>query len=144
MLAPHPLEIPLSPGAGPVELVAQGVLLVVVLVVVFGRIERGGGNDLSRDGPIERSGLRKRRFGCKRRSLLLLGVVEDGGPILAAVVRELSVGLSRVDVAPEDVQQRLIRDLGRVIGDLDRLRMSRRAGGHLFVGGMGFGAAGVP
>ena len=53
-LPPQLLEPRIAPAARAVELVAHRVLLVVVLVVVLGRIERPGHGDLGDDRLLER------------------------------------------------------------------------------------------
>jgi hypothetical protein len=59
--------------------------------------------------------------------LLLLVVIEDRRPVLRADVAELPVLHRGVDVAPENVEESRIVDHGRVVGDLDRLGVTRLA-----------------
>src|SRR3989442_19257 len=70
-----------------------------------------------------------RRFG---QSLLGRISVEDGRAVLGAVVAELPVGLGRIDVVPEDVEQLGVGDPPRVVLDLDRFGVTRGARRDLF------------
>ncbi len=53
LLPPELLESPIAAAAGAVELVAQRILHVVVLMIFLRRVERGGRDDLRDDGPVE-------------------------------------------------------------------------------------------
>ncbi len=57
---------------------------------------------------------------------------------------ELAVGLRRIDVPPEDVKELVVRDLRRIVCDLDRLAMLRFMRGDFLVGRVFGAAAGVP
>src|SRR5205085_3634555 len=107
-------------------------LLQVLLVVVLGRVERLCRLDHRDDGlAIVRLLLRLR----SRRDLLLLGIVEeDHRAVLVADVPALAVELGRVVLGPEDLEQLLVRDLLRVVGDLDDLRVAGRVGADVLVG----------
>src|SRR6266508_2891811 len=119
--APDLLQPGVAAASLAVFVIPHGVLLVEVLVVFLGRIERGRGNDLSRDLPLELLLLFEPSFGFLGRPLLSLVFVEDGRPVLRTVVAELSVLLEGIDVVPKDVEQLLVTRLGRVIRNLDGL-----------------------
>src|SRR3712207_8781075 len=53
----------------------------------------------------------------------------DGGLVAGADVGKLPVCLRGIDLAPVDVKQLLIRNLRRIIGDLDDFAMLRLAAG---------------
>src|ERR1700674_5089374 len=108
------------------------VLLEISLVVVLGRPETGSGDDLGHDRPVEvvlcLSGRLTRR-------LLLRGVVEkDRRAVLVTVVGALAVQGRRVVHVPEGIQQLVVRDLCRVVSDLDRLSVTGPARADLLVG----------
>src|SRR5262245_19605566 len=100
------LREPLVPAAVPaVELVAHGILPVIMLVVLLGRVELGSGNDLGHDRLREAPGfgeLPLRLFG---EAPLCLVVEKDRGAILPPVITELRVGRERINVMPENLQQ---------------------------------------
>src|SRR6266852_5835508 len=87
-----------------VEIVADGVLFVEVLMVLLGGIELRGHHNLRDDRLFESSRLLDRLFGGVRLTLLFVGLKENGGAILAAVVAELCVRCDRIDVAPKSIQ----------------------------------------
>src|SRR5207245_7979831 len=78
-----------------------------------------------------------------REALLLLVAIEDGAAILVAVIAELRIGRDRIDVVPEHVEQLGVTDLARVVCQLDGFGMPGRAGRHLLVRGVRFGATGI-
>src|SRR6266496_4914273 len=88
-----------------VRLIAYRALLVEVLVILLGRIERRGRDDLRHDSPLEARHL----FDPPLRLLggfpLRLVLVEDRRAVLRAVVAELTVRLRRIDVVPEGLEQ---------------------------------------
>ena len=53
VFAPGVFDVGLAAGTDLVGFVVQGVFLVVVLVVVFGRIERGSRHDFGHDRLLE-------------------------------------------------------------------------------------------
>src|SRR4051812_6633749 len=104
VMAPDLLEELVPATVVPVELITDRIFLVVVLVVVLSRGERTGRGDLGDDFFFERARLLERGFRRFGGLLLRLVVVENGAPVLAAVVAELRVLRRRVDVVPEDVE----------------------------------------
>src|SRR5580704_4876076 len=96
----------------------ETAFLEVPLVVLFRRVERHGRHDLRDDRPAELvCGLERVARGDRGRVLRFV-MIENRRPILRADVRPLPVQRRRVVVLPENIQQVIIRDLGRVIGDL--------------------------
>ena len=77
-------------AAGPVEVVAERVLPVVVLVILPGGPEPGGGRDLGHHRLAQ--ALRDRALGLLGQAALRLVMGEDAGAVLAADVTELGVG----------------------------------------------------
>src|SRR5690606_28400501 len=59
---------------------------------------------------------------------------ENRRAIHVAGIAELPVLREGVDIVPEDVEQFLVRDLRRIVDDLDRFRMSGAAARHLVIG----------
>ena len=70
---------------------------------------------------------------CSATAALLVGVIEDGRAILRADVVALLVGRRRVVRLPEDFQQVVERDFGRVVRDLDHFGVAGAAGADFFV-----------
>src|ERR1700742_3679137 len=96
--------------------IAEGILRQVLLVIVLGEIELGRIDDLGGDGAVAlllQLGLvhRLRSLG-----LLLLGRERiDAGAILGGDIVALTHALCRVVALPESLEQRVVRDLLRVI-----------------------------
>src|SRR5207247_8175700 len=94
-------------------------LLQVLLVVVLGRPEGLRGLDHGHDRPPP-VGLLALPRGLSGRALLLV-VDEDDRAVLVTDVPALAVELRRVVLAPEDVEELVVRDPLRVVRDLDHL-----------------------
>src|SRR6185295_5443647 len=107
--APELREPLIAAAAVAVELVAERILLVVVLVVFLGGVELRGRCDLRLDGLLE--ALLHLGPGGFGQALLRLVVVEDGRAVLVARIAELAVLHQRIDVVPEGVEQLLVADL---------------------------------
>src|SRR5438093_1643575 len=86
-VAPELLQARVAAAVPAIELVAHGLLLVVTLMVLLGRVERGRRHDLGRDRAAEALGETLLRL--LREAALRVVVVEDRGSILVAVVAEL-------------------------------------------------------
>ena len=98
---------------------------MVVLVVLLRLVERSGRHDLRSNRVLE---TRLQGVLCSlRQAALLVVVIEDRGPVLIAVIAELRVLRQWIDIVPENVEQLLLADLGRVVSDLDRLGKTRAA-----------------
>lgn len=69
-------------------------------------------------------------------------IIEDNAAVLGTYVVTLPVELCRVVAEPECLQQLVIADFGRVVGDFDDFGVAGGAGTYFFVGGVGYVAAG--
>ena len=56
---------------------------------------------------------------------------------------ELPVGLGRIDVSPKNVQQLVVRNLGRIVSHLNRFPVLGAVGGNFFIGCIIRATAGV-
>src|SRR5258705_9763669 len=110
LLPPELLEACVAAAADAVDAVRGGVRLVVVLVVVLGRPERGCGLNLREDA-LEAAGLLERLlrlFGS--RALGLVGD-EDNRTVLRSHIAELPRTARRVGIVPVRVEQGGVADL---------------------------------
>src|SRR5437867_4001617 len=110
-----------------------GVLVVVRLVVVLGRIELSIWNYLGHDRRLEGMLLLERRDGLDRRGALRRGVEEDRGAVLSPGVGALPVQRRWIDEGEEHVEQVAVRDHRGVEGDLHGLGMTRRSGADALI-----------
>src|SRR5205823_4162127 len=135
---------PLIPAAAEtVEAVTDGILPVVFLVIILGRVKDFRGQDPGHHGLLEHSGageLGPEGFGL---ALLFFGTIKYSTRVLLALVAELAFRIVRVDIVPEDIQQLAVTDPARIVADLDRFPMPGRARGYLVISGIHLGAAGV-
>src|SRR5688572_2455723 len=69
----------------------------------------------------------------QRRLLLVAVVEEDGRAVLVSDVPSLAVQLRRVVLAPEHLQQVVVRELLVVVRDLDDLRVAGGVRAHVLV-----------
>src|SRR2546427_12396987 len=112
-MAPNPAHPPVAATAGAIHPIADRILLGVVLVVLLGRIERAGGQDLRGDiGGEAVQDLLPRRAGSPA---LLRTANEDRGGVVRPSVAGLPVRLERSDVLAEGPEERLVADPGRSI-----------------------------
>src|SRR3972149_8387402 len=79
LLPPQLLEAAVPAARGAVESVADRVFLVVVLVILFRRVERPRGRDFREDRPLERLALLERLLRLLRQHPLLPAPGEDAG-----------------------------------------------------------------
>jgi len=106
---------------------ALGVFFHVILMVFLGIVKSVRGFDFGRcfffedAGPVE---FRLRFLGCFS---LLIGMIEYHGTVLRADIRTLPVDLGRIMQPPEIPEQLLVGDFIRIIFNLHRFRMARRA-----------------
>ena len=133
---PQLLESLVTTAAITVVFVPERIFFVVVLMIFLGRIEFTCLNDLGHYRFPERLVFLKSFFLLQGTALLLFAGIEDGASVLIAAITELAIFDSRVDVAPEDVQQLVVTDFGRVEDDLDHFGVSRTTGGNLLVSGI--------
>src|SRR6516162_7454518 len=141
LLAPQLLEPGVAAAIEPVELIANGILQVVILMILFGLVERPGWHDRRLDRLLE--ALLHRRLRGFRQRPLLLAMIEDRAAVLVAVIAELPILRQRIDVVPKHVEQLVIAHLGRVVDDLHRFGMPSAAVRDLLVAGIGGVSAGV-
>src|SRR5271165_6353004 len=102
----------------------SSVLLDVLLVILFGAPERRGGRDFGDNRATEPAARLEPRFQSSRCLSLGLVVIEDGRAVLSSDVGPLSVQCGRIVKFPEDLQQPLIGDLGRIKLNLNDLGMT--------------------
>src|SRR5664279_639667 len=139
--APDLLQPLIAAAIPPVEFIFRRVLQIEILVIVLGRVERAGGDDLRIDRLLE---LGPDFFlGGFREFALLVVAHENRGAVLVAAVAELPVFHGRIDGVPVIGEQFLVGDLARVIDHLHRLGVPSAAGRDLFVARIGDIAAGV-
>src|SRR5207253_4535558 len=122
----------------------HAALLQVLLVILFGAIERVCGSNLRRDGPLELSAgfeRRPRLFGCR---FLHRRMEEDCRAVLRAEVWSLAVHLRRLVRVPEDVEQMFVTYFRGIKRYLHDFRMSRFIRADILVGRIGRLAATVP
>src|SRR5262244_150498 len=112
LLAPQLLEPGVAAAIEPVELIANGNLQVVILMILFGLVERPGWHDRRLDRLLE--ALLHRRLRGFRQRPLLVAMIEDCAAVLVAVIAELPILRQRIDVVPKHVEQTVIAHLGRV------------------------------
>src|SRR5262245_45530960 len=141
LLAPQLFEPGIASAIEAVEFVEDGILHVIILMVLFGFVERAGRNDGGSNGLLE--AFRNRRLRGFSQHTLLVAVIEDRAAVLVAVVAELPILRQRIDVVPEHVEQLLIAHLGRVIHDLHRFGVAGAAARYLLVAGIGGVPAGI-
>jgi hypothetical protein len=72
-------------------------------MIFLGGIELRGHHDLRDDRLVESPRLLDRLFRRLGLTFLFVGLKENGGTILAAVVAELCVGCDRIDLEPENI-----------------------------------------
>ena len=124
---------------GDMALTAAG-LFEVTLVVIFGPVKLGGGNNHGRDWFGELAGLFEVGFGFAG-DLFLRGIgEEDCASVLGADVRALPVERGGVVVVPEDVKELGVSDLFGVVSDADRFGVAGPVGADIPVGWV-FGCA---
>src|SRR5205807_3187664 len=109
----------------------------------FRTVEFRGGRDLRYDRPLVLTTALERLFGGPGRRFLLGGVEEDDGSILRSHVRALPVQLRGIVVFPEDAQQILIRNLGRIVLDFHHFRVPGPSRADILIRWVLEGAAGI-
>src|SRR5262252_1945970 len=125
--------------AGAAEAAVSGRILgEILLMIILGKIEVRGGQDLCRDGTVPSRGERLlvHRLGSLCGRALRGRVHVDAGPVLGADVVALPHALSRVMTLPEGLQQRLVGNLLRVEHNQDDLIVAGLAGTNFLIGGI--------
>src|SRR6266481_7122475 len=115
----------------------------ILLVILLGRVERRGGHDRGDDRPLEPAALLEPRFRRDGRRLLRGVVEEDRRAVLRPHVGSLAIHRRRIVLAPEDVEQLLVRHARGIVVDEHALRVAGTRGAHLLVRRILDGAAGV-
>ena len=141
VLPPDLLQASVAPASEPVRLIADGVLAVIMLVILLGRIKLARGHDHGRDRLLEPA--LQRAFGLLGQSALRRVAVKDGCVVLRSEVAELTVQRQGIDVVPERAQQRFVGDLTGIVDDLNGLEVPRGTDRDLLVGRVGRAAAHV-
>src|ERR1700722_11818294 len=107
------MQPPIAPTPPAVNRIRHRMLPVIPLVILLRSIERTRAHDLRHDRPRQMpaadGALRRLRV-----PLLRAIAVEDLAAILFAPVTELAARVQRIDIAPEDPQQRRISDPLRI------------------------------
>src|SRR5260221_3264938 len=101
-VAPQLFEARVTPAYHTVKRIAQRILEVVVLVIVFGGPEITGRDNFGDDLCVEGTGFFQRRPRRLGGVFLLLAVVENRRAVLCAGIAELRVLAGRIDVMPID------------------------------------------
>src|SRR5882762_1393409 len=115
-IAPDLPQPPVAAAPGAIHPITDRILLGVILVVLLGRIEGAGSEDLGRHVAVEAvDDLLARRAG----SPALLGTThKDRSVVIRPGVARLPVRLERIDVVPEGPEQRFVADLGWIVDHL--------------------------
>src|SRR5260370_9578682 len=112
----------------------HATFLKIPLVVLFGLPERGGWNDLRRDGfPIRAGGVQLGDFRAGLGELLIV-VCKDDAAVLRTPILTLAVDLGGIMHGEERVQQRVVSKTGWIEGDFDDFPMSGAVGTAFFIG----------
>ena len=114
----------------------EAALLQVLLVVILGLVEAAGGRDLGDDRAAEAAFVLQRLLRCLGGGLLLRRLEEDRAAVLLADVGALAIQRRRVVVLPEDGEQRVVADDGRVVLDLDDFGVAGVPIADVLVGGI--------
>src|SRR3990170_3980933 len=95
--------------------VTRSALGQVLLVVLLGAVELGGGGDLGDDRAAVPAAALEGFLRGTRGGLLLRRVKEDGRPVLRADVGTLAIHRGGVVAFPERLQQRVVGHLGGIV-----------------------------
>src|SRR5712691_1225299 len=121
----------------------DAALLQVALVIFFGAIEDRRGHNLGDDPPVIAAGFFQLLLGSSRCGFLLGRVEENCGAVLCTPIGSLPVERGGIMVAPENIQQLIVRDLGGIEGHLHRLSMAGFIAANVLVGRVFERASGV-
>src|SRR5262249_1713938 len=103
LLAPQLLEAAVASPIEPGEFISNRILKVVILLMLFGLVERTSRHNRRLDRLLE--ALLNRRLRGFRQRPLLVAMIEDRAAVLVAVIAELPILRQRIDVVPEHVEQ---------------------------------------
>jgi len=70
-------------------------------------------------------------------------MIKNGGTVLIALIAELLIRRRRIDIVPEYIQDSGVRDLVRVVDDLNRFSMAGPPRGHFLICRVDFLPAGI-
>src|SRR3990167_7073066 len=110
LFAPHFIDISFPAGTDAIHFVMDGVFLVIVFMILFGRIKRPGGDDLGDDRLVKFTGLGKFFLRVFRQPFLLFIMIKNRGAVLRALIGKLLVECRGVNIAPEDFKELRITD----------------------------------
>src|SRR5262244_4356241 len=96
----------------------HAALFEIALVILLRAIERAGGSNFGRYGPVEFLAGFQSNLGLVGDRFLFRRMGENRGTILLAKIGALAVHLRGIVHMPEGVDQRFVTDLGRVEGYL--------------------------
>src|SRR3989304_8979597 len=91
-----------------IRFISQGFLFVVILVILLSHVELSYWQDLCHNRflipsrPLQLSF----RFFCKH--LLFIRMIKDGSAVLLPPVNELTTGICRIYLPPEDIKEPLV------------------------------------
>src|SRR5690349_7483938 len=103
-LSPQRLQTLCSPTVILVEFIADGILLIKILMVLFRRIELRGWHDFRHDLLLEGFRFVELLLRFFSKPLLAVVMIENRGAILMAFVTELLIGRRGIDIVPEGFQ----------------------------------------
>src|SRR5262249_38097502 len=126
LLAPQLLEPGVASAIETIEFIADRILHVVILMVLFGFVERAGRHDSGLDRLLE--ALLNRRLRGLRQRALLVGMIEGRAGFWGAVGAKPPILRKRMVVGQEHVEQLLIAPLGGVVHDPPRFSGAGAAG----------------
>src|SRR5688500_15898596 len=135
--SPELFEALVAAAVVAVELVADRIAAVVVLVIILGRIELRRWNNLGGNRLPEPAGRLELAFACFGQAPLFGTRGEDRAAVLVADIAELAIDREWIDIAPEDLQQLRVTDQCRVVAHQHRLGMAGAAGRYLLISGIG-------
>jgi len=118
-IAPKFLEPMVATAVSSVELVTDGVLLVIMLVVILCRVELGGLHNLGYDRFFKGLILFQLCLRLQSQPVLFLIMIKDGASILMSRITELPVLSGRVDIVPKNVQELFVSHFCRIIDHLN-------------------------
>src|SRR5262252_5738180 len=103
LLAPQLLEPGVAAAIEPVELIANGILQVVILMILFGLVECPGWHDRRLDRLLK--ALLHRRLRGFRQRPLLLAMIEDRAAVSVTVIADLPILRLMIDVVLKHLDQ---------------------------------------
>ena len=124
--------------------VRLAALFQIALVIFFRAPKLRGRLDLGHDWSIKFAALSYfllRLFG---RGFLFRRMIENHGAVLGADIRALSIQSRRIVVRPENVEELIVIDLGRIEFQLNNLSVASVIAANIFVARIVFVSARIP